>query len=350
MRKLIFLLPLILAGCGSDGIDIVPSVQTKQHEPQITSLDLSPRTAVFMEGDGSISVTVEFDYADSGRDISDMHVHLSDGTSYTVSLTGIDTAEAGTHAEQLDLPTTMIGPYTVDIWLVDKAGDSSNHFSAVFDVIGELRISAGGIWNGTFSNGITGESFEASGVVTEDNAEGRFLVNGDTLFVLRDILAYDGKIVASISVSNRPESEFLPYLFEISGVMTGVLVERTRIEGEWSLDIGGSGTMTLEYDEIYERGADLTRLAGIWKTSWDDAYSIDALGEIFSQAENGCVTSGQVQIIDPAYNVYRVDIINWCLPYSASGLAALGDDVGTDDAFFLMVGEGWFIFDVFKRQ
>ena len=117
------------------------------------------------------------------------------------------------------------------------------------------------------------------------------------------------------------------------------LGERSRIEGEWSLDSREFGTVTLEYDDLYERGSDIARLVGIWQAPWGDdfVFNIDALGEIFSQTANGCVTDGQVRLIDAAYNVYRVEIYNYCLPYYASGLGVLGDEVDTDDAFSLIL-------------
>ncbi len=210
--------------------------------------------------------------------------------------------------------------------------------------------SAGGIWNGTVSNDLTDQSFEINGVITEDNVEGRFLINGATLFVLRDISADDGEITATISVSIRPDSQVVDHRSKNFGVMTGTLVERTRIEGEWLLESGDFGTVTLEYDDLYERGSDIARLAGIWRASWGTIYNIDALGEIFAQTEHGCVYSGQVELIDAAYNVYRVSHFDGCLAYEANGLGVLADELDTDDAFVLLLGEGWFMADAWQRQ
>ena len=141
MRRFLFLLPLILAGCGSDGSDIGTPLQVEQHAPQIGNLIISPDIAAYMEGDGSVSATAQFNYSDNGRDIAEMHVEMSDGTSLTLSLAGLDTTVSGRHTAQFEISTATIGPCTVEIWLVDEAGDSSNRLAAEFEVIDMPAIS-----------------------------------------------------------------------------------------------------------------------------------------------------------------------------------------------------------------
>ncbi len=141
MRRFLFLLPLVLAGCGSDGSGIDSPLQFEQHAPQIGNLVLTPDIAAYTEGDGSVSVTATFNYSDNGRDISEMHVEMSNGASITLQLTGIDNTVSGTRSEQFDISTATIGPCTVEIWLVDAAGDSSNHLTAAFEVLEMAAIS-----------------------------------------------------------------------------------------------------------------------------------------------------------------------------------------------------------------
>jgi hypothetical protein len=354
MRKYLFYFALFLAGCignGDDGLtDTRSGSQSGAHVPEISSFVLLPNTAAYMENDGTIVVTAEISFRDTGLDIKTLWVRMPDGA--TVDFAESIATETGTFTEGILLPTDKIGAFSVEVWLVDEAGDSSVHRIADFFVTGDVQNSAGGIWNGTIANNLTGQSFEIHGVITEDNIEGRFLINGATLFVLQDISADGGQIAASISVSIRPDSQIIaehdqwPNL----GIMTGSLVERTRIEGEWSLDSGDFGTVTLMYDDLYQRGSDITRLTGTWKASWGTVYNIDALGELFAQSDNGCVSTGQIQIIDAAYNVYRVTHDDCCLAYKTNGLAILEDEAGTDDALTLMVGEGWFIADTWQRQ
>ena len=344
MRKYFICFALFLVGCSnSDGVqygapnEAQPPIQPAvQHEPDITDLTVSPQVAAYMEGGGTVTVTAEISFEDAGLDIQSLWVRMPDGTS--VEFGESFATETGTFTEQIAFPTNQFGAFPIEFWLVDKAGDISDHATKVIDVIGDPPSSAGGIWHGTASNGVTGQSFDMSGVITEHNAEGRFLIGDKTQFILRDIAINGVEITATISAITGFDALFLPD-GEAHGAMTGQLVERSRIEGEWSLDSGEFGAVVLDYDDLYERGSDIARLVGTWESAWPDIYKIDAAGEILSQGENGedgCVT-GQVQLIDEAYNVYRVEIYAWCLPYWASGLGVLGDDVDTDDAFTLIL-------------
>ena len=345
MRRTLFIFAFLLVGCSSsDSVELVdpdaaqPPIQPAvHHEPEITDLTVSPRVVTYMEGGGTVTVTAKISFEDTGLDIRALWVRMPDGTS--VEFGESFAIETGTFTEDIAFPTNQFGVLPIEFWLVDKVGDSSEHVTEVIDVIGDPPSSAGGIWRGTASNGLTGQSFDMSGVVTEHNAEGRFMIDGKTQFILRDIAVDGFELTATISAITYPDPTFLPREGNDSGVMTGSLVERSRIEGEWTLDSGEFGTVTLEYDALYERGSDIGRLVGIWQAPWGDdfVFNIDALGEIFSQTADGCVTDGQVRLIDVAYNVYRVEIYNYCLPYYASGLGVLGDEVDTDDAFSLIL-------------
>ena len=345
MRRIFCLVLFLMVGCSSsDGVESVgpndaqPPIQPAvHHEPDITDLTVSPYVAAHMEGGGTVTVTAEISFEDTGLDIQALWVRMPDGAS--VEFGESFATETGTFTEDIAFPTNQLGALPIEFWLVDKVGDSSKHVTEIIDVIGDPPSSAGGIWHGTASNELTGQFFDMSGVVTEHNAEGRFMIDGKTQFILRDI-AIDGfEITATISAITYPDPTFLPKEGDDSGVMTGSFVERSRIQGEWSLDSGQFGTGTLDYDDLYERGSEIARLVGTWQASWGDdfVFNIDALGEIFSQSANGCVTDGQVRLIDAAYNVYRVEILNYCLPYYASGLGVLGDKVDTDDAFSLIL-------------
>ena len=140
MRRLVFLLAFALASCGGNGdggnaIGVWPTPEPVQHVPEISNLRLSPDSALYMEGDGSVQVTAEFSFADVGQDIETLQIEMSDGTSLAVAIADVANTAAGTLAEAFAVTTADAGVHTVELWVVDKVGDSSNHLSASFSVI-----------------------------------------------------------------------------------------------------------------------------------------------------------------------------------------------------------------------
>jgi hypothetical protein len=134
MRGLLFLLTLVLAACGGNGDGFKATPEPLQHVPAISNLKLTPDSALYMEGDGSIVVTAEFAFTDLGQDIQTLQVKMSDGTSLEIPLAeSVDTV-SGTLAETFDVTTADDDGCTIEIWLVDKAGQSSNHLIAFFQV------------------------------------------------------------------------------------------------------------------------------------------------------------------------------------------------------------------------
>jgi hypothetical protein len=135
MRKFPFFLALFLVGCGSDGGSVPPAQQAVQHTPEISNLKLSPGSALYMEGDGSVQVTAEFAFTDLGRDLETLRVEMSDGTSLAIPIPDSVNTASGTLAQEFDVTTADVNGCTVEIWLVDRAGQSSSHLSAAFSVI-----------------------------------------------------------------------------------------------------------------------------------------------------------------------------------------------------------------------
>ncbi len=154
-----FALSVHLAGCDGNSNGPQPASQpTETADPEISNLILSPESVMYMEGDGSIRVEAFLSFTDSDLDIERMQVETSDGTSQSILLEPIDTA-SGTIAEVFTISTEKAGSYTVEIWLVDAAGHTSNHLSGDVRVTGEpnewLERAAGlpnilndVIWNG----------------------------------------------------------------------------------------------------------------------------------------------------------------------------------------------------------
>jgi hypothetical protein len=133
MRKLLFLITLVLAACSGNGDGTKPATEPVQHFPEILELTLSPETAAYMEGDGNVVVTAEITFSDSGEDIKTLWVRTPDGT--TSQFDERIFVETGTLTEDFTVPTNRIGAFHIEIWLEDRAGDSSAHRVAEFTVI-----------------------------------------------------------------------------------------------------------------------------------------------------------------------------------------------------------------------
>jgi hypothetical protein len=139
MRKSIFILALLLAGCGGDGDGAGPPPAV-QHAPVISSLRLLPANAVNMAGGGVMEVSAELTFSDTGKDIQTLWVGMPDGTRLEFS--EASSVTTGTMSEHIVMSTKAVGTFTVEVWLVDKAGDNSNHLTAKFEVVNDVMPTA----------------------------------------------------------------------------------------------------------------------------------------------------------------------------------------------------------------
>lgn len=139
MRKSVFILALLLAGCGGDGDGARPPPAV-QHAPVISNMKLSPESVVYMTGGGTMEVSAELTFSDTGKDIQTLWVGRPDGTR--LELIEASSATTGTVSEQIAMSTKVVGTFTVEAWLVDKAGDSSNHLIAKFEVVADVMPTA----------------------------------------------------------------------------------------------------------------------------------------------------------------------------------------------------------------
>ncbi|NIL94237.1 MAG: hypothetical protein GTO71_07290 [Woeseiaceae bacterium] len=148
MRKLLLLLVLVLAACSNDGGGSKGVFEPVQHLPEILGVTLSPTSALQWEGDGSVVVTVEITFSDTGRDIKTMLTQMPDGS--IIEFDEDTNSATGTFIEDFVMPTDQIGVFLMEFWLVDKAGDNSTHRVAYFSVIddgqpGDWRSQVSGL-------------------------------------------------------------------------------------------------------------------------------------------------------------------------------------------------------------
>jgi hypothetical protein len=118
-----------------------------KHTPEILSVNLSPDSATYMEGDGSLVVSAEVTFMDAGRDIQALRVRMPDGT--TVEFDEIAAVDTGAITADFPMSTEKYGEFTVTFQLIDKTGIYSTASDAGFGVIWNGQVSE---WTKRLSN------------------------------------------------------------------------------------------------------------------------------------------------------------------------------------------------------
>jgi hypothetical protein len=164
------------------------------------------------------------------------------------------------------------------------------------------------------------------------SAQGTLVVtNGNQLSGSGSVYAVPGSVLGNGSTLAA---------LSISG---GTVAEVTSLD--FTLDAaGGTAAVSMLYDTDYDRGSDLATIEAVYQTldiyGDTSSFMIDAAGVITGNSAASCVLSGQVTIIDAAFNAYDValDLAN-CggLNGMYNGLGATADDLGTDDLFIFAV-------------
>ena len=202
--------------------------------------------------------------------------------------------------------------------------------------------SPGGVWRGTSSLG-----FGIVGLVSES---GQFhLMQGDGVQLVGE-LATSGDELSANFVGYAPFGEkFDDGSTTGVGSLSGDLDEHSSISADidFTTSRGDSSqsTIALTYDPIYERDSSLESVAGNYMdTERNVVINVNNDGELFSQdPRTHCITNGTVSVIDPAFNLYRVQytfsnckghekVLNGTV---AEGLATLDD---TQSPELLIIG------------
>jgi hypothetical protein len=166
-------------------------------------------------------------------------------------------------------------------------------------------VSPGGIWHGTDS--ATGLAI--TGLVDE---------TGSADFMRADNAVFDGQVSTSGSNSISVDAQGYAQKFPDGsqhGIWTvnGTIQERQSITATNALrtDSGTSthGTLDLTFDALYNRPSSLATVAGSYTISGRCSYlSIGSDGGIGGHICTVADISGQISVINPAYNLYRVHL------------------------------------------
>ncbi|ALP54954.1 hypothetical protein Tel_17005 (plasmid) [Candidatus Tenderia electrophaga] len=126
-------------------------------------------------------------------------------------------------------------------------------------------------------------------------------------------------------------------------------ISGNNINGTYDSSLGG-GTFALVADpNLYNRGASLNKLTGVWvdsiftNTTGTTTWVIQADGSFAMTSTSGCAAQGDFSLLDPSKNEYGVDItVTNCLSYNGtySGIGALSDTYNNDDTLSFMFSNG----------
>jgi hypothetical protein len=144
---------LFISGCGGGGGESAPATAntptpsepptsppaSTQHVPQISGLQYSPRSTTQNQGNGAVTITATINFTDQGGDVktavanryNDQGVLLGTSTGPLSNLSGVT---SGIATAAGDISTTDVGVFTIEIYIIDAAGNSSNKLTGTFTV------------------------------------------------------------------------------------------------------------------------------------------------------------------------------------------------------------------------
>ncbi len=120
-----------------------------------------------------------------------------------------------------------------------------------------------------------------------------------------------------------------------AATITGKLKEETRINSHFvTLNGGDTGALNIVYDAVYDTASSLQLTAGQWTYTDRDnlttTLSIAPEGTIAGTDSDGCAYLGYVDLINPAYNVYKMKVeITECSSVNGEyeGVSFIKDDL-----------------------
>ncbi|MCZ6516856.1 MAG: hypothetical protein O6763_05145 [Gammaproteobacteria bacterium] len=225
----------------------------------------------------------------------------------------VNRAAGETSIESMVVTSTSGGDVVIDDFTIGfpSTTDTTDDISCLVAETMELVCTVSDVATGAFVAGIQGtvqvNGSAVTGTGTIHAAPGTTLVDGSTV---ADV---------TISAGTADEGNTLDLTVDAAGVTVAV---------------------STTYDAAYDRGSDLATVAGVYM-SFDlfgdlTSFSVDADGVITSGSAAGCVSNGQISIIDADFNAYDVTLdVAMCgaLDGMYDGLGLTQDENATDDVF-----------------
>ena len=203
--------------------------------------------------------------------------------------------------------------------------------------------TVGGIWEGTFSSNVITFDAQIIGLVSEDQ-EVRF-ISDDGVQTFGPV-SVSGNNVSGNLTSIAPSGYSFVDGSQIGVInINGTIAEKQSLFGEYS-GTGDQGTLSLQYNSLYDRDSSLSLLEGTWNMDYLDSQyinltlNVESDGTFTGNDNTGTAYDGNITIINPEYNCYRVSVTATDTSNNAffySGLLALGDHNGTNNLLYFGV-------------
>ena len=197
------------------------------------------------------------------------------------------------------------------------------------------QANPAGVWFGTATNTTIGETYQVVGVSTA-NGEFRFLDDAGVQYQ-GTMAVSENRFSATLRGLAPLGTTFGNGLTVIEGTISGSIADRNSITAEYSYQTGDRGTINLVYDAIHARNSSLAFVSGNWADEDGAVYSVSSTGTVTGTNALGCGFTGQVSIIDPAFNTYRIRLtVTSCgqADGNYSGLGVLRDRNLVDNGLF----------------
>lgn len=212
--------------------------------------------------------------------------------------------------------------------------------------------SPAGIWKGSFTSNVQNKTYNIFGIVSESNLI-RF-INLGTFAQYGGNINVSGNSFSSTLRAYAPigSTTFLDGSQVGNVVINGTISEKSSMSGTYS-GVGDSGSFALSYNQsLYERTSSLPLVTGTWETTISgynstNTITIDSNGKIQGNSTSGCTYSGNINLINSAYNTYAVNLtIGNCGSENGiyNGLASLSDTTFPSDTLIVGISNTNFSF------
>lgn len=168
--------------------------------------------------------------------------------------------------------------------------------------------STQGIWRGTLV--LDGERVAGVIGMTDAQSDTNVILRSATDVQLRGRIASNGTAIDTslgfLTLFNTTRDTSL----DVFGFLGGIVNARGTLDATLQESAYGRVLLVgLAYDAIYERPSSLALVAGTWRDTSvrGREWRIDAAGAFSGSDGSGCVFQGNIRVIDPARNLYRVD-------------------------------------------